>query len=157
MDTEANEGAIEAIRKAALKIQEDDDNSDDSDSDDFTDEQMFATDKLLADAFRAKRLELSRKKALKVAAADFKFRALSLLELFAKSQPSSKFLPEIIVPRLLSASRNARIRFKSNPMEKSFLELAQRIDSVLTKHACKHAAMVTGTRKDIHEILTHLA
>ena len=156
MDTEANEGAIEAIRKAALKIQEDDDNSDDSDSDDFTDEQMFATDKLLADAFRAKRQELSRKKALKVAAADFKFRALSLLELFAKSQPSSKFLPEIIVPRLLSASRNARIRFKSNPMEKSFLELAQRIDSVLTKHACKHAAMVTGTRKDIHEILTQL-
>ena len=158
MDAEANEDAIEAIRKAAMKMQQDidDDNSGDSDSDDFTDEQMFATDKLLAEAFRAKRQELSRKKALKVAAADFKFRALSLLELFAKSQPSSKFLPEIIVPRLLNASRNARIRFKSNPMEKSFLELAQRIDSVLTKHACKHAAMVTGAGKDVHEILIQL-
>jgi len=156
MDTEANEGAIEAIRKAAMKMQEEDDNSDDSDSDEFTDEQMFATDKLLAEAFRAKRQELSRKKALKVAAADFKFRALSLLELFAKSQPSSKFLPEIIVPRLLNASRNARIRFKSNPMEKSFLELAQRIDSVLTKHACKHAGMVTGAGENIHEVLTQL-
>ena len=41
-------------------------------------------------------------------------------------------------------------------MEKSFLELAQRIDSVLTKHACKHAAMVTGAGKDMHEILIQL-
>jgi DNA polymerase phi len=151
MDTEENEGAIAAIRKAAMKMHRkkknnsDNDSGDDSsgsDDDDFTDDQMFATDKLLAEAFKAKRQELSRRKALKVAAADFKFRALSLLELFAKSQPNSKILPEQIVPRLLVASRNARVRFKSNPAEKSYLELAQRIDSVLTKYACKHAATV---------------
>ena len=77
---------------------------------------MFATDKLLAEAFRASRQELLRKKALKVAAADFKFRALSLLE-FCKVTTKLKISSEIIAPRLLNASRNARIRFKSNPME----------------------------------------
>jgi DNA polymerase phi len=70
--------------------------SDDSDSDDgagMDDEAMFKTDAALAAVLSLSKAEKTKKKTAAEALTHFKFRVLSLLELFIKAQPSSPLIP----------------------------------------------------------------
>ena len=91
---EANDAEIAAMRAAASKIvgtaAEDSDDSD-SESEGMDDAAMFRIDKLLAEAFKSRQQDLMRKKNLKRATRDFKFRVISLFQLYAKAQPGSAY------------------------------------------------------------------
>ncbi|EEH58414.1 uncharacterized protein MICPUCDRAFT_56167 [Micromonas pusilla CCMP1545] len=109
-----------------------DSGSDDSDSDDdaMDDDAMFRIDKLLGQAFKSRREDITRKKSLVRATRDFKFRVLALLELYARAQPGSQWLPGTALP-LLGAMQTALAA--GTPQASA---LAERIGGVLTKHVC---------------------
>ena len=127
---EANEAEIAAMRAAASKVVGTAGDSDsDSDSDGGMDDAaMFRIDKLLGEAFKSRQQDLRLKKNLKRATRDFKFRVISLLELYAKAQPGSPYLPGAVVT-LLDATRDAL--GKQDPQS---VQLAQRISSLINKH-----------------------
>jgi len=127
---EANEAEIAAMRAAASKVlgTTNDDDDDDSESEDMDDAAMFRIDKLLAEAFKSRQQDLMRKKNLKRATRDFKFRVISLFELYAKAQPGSAYLPGAAVT-LLDATREAL--GKQDPQS---TQLAERLASLISKH-----------------------
>lgn len=128
---EANEAEIAAMRAAASKIVGTaDGESDDSDSDSegMDDAAMFRIDKLLGEAFKSRQQDLMRKKNLKRATRDFKFRVISLFEIYAKAQPGSAYLPGAVVA-LLNAMRDSL--GKQDPQS---TQLAERIASLIVKH-----------------------
>ena len=128
---EANEDEIAAMRAAASKIvgaANDDSDESDSDSEGMDDAAMFRIDKLLAEAFKSRQQDLMRKKNLKRATRDFKFRVISLFQLYAKAQPGSAYLPGSVVT-LLDAMRDTL--GKQDPQS---TQLAERIASLISKH-----------------------
>lgn len=128
---EANDAEIAAMRAAASKIvgtaAEDSDDSD-SESEGMDDAAMFRIDKLLAEAFKSRQQDLMRKKNLKRATRDFKFRVISLFQLYAKAQPGSAYLPNAVVT-LLEAMRDSL--GKQDPQS---AQLAERIAALISKH-----------------------
>ena len=92
------------------------------------DAAMFRIDKLLAEAFKSRQQDLMRKKNLKRATRDFKFRVISLFQLYAKAQPGSAYLPGSVVT-LLDAMRDTL--GKQDPQS---TQLAERIASLISKH-----------------------
>ena len=126
---EANEAEIAAMRAAASKVVgTTNDDDDESESEDMDDAAMFRIDKLLAEAFKSRQQDLMRKKNLKRATRDFKFRVISLFELYAKAQPGSAYLPGAAVT-LLDATREAL--GKQDPQS---TQLAERLASLISKH-----------------------
>jgi len=128
---EANEAEIAAMRAAASKIvgaANDDSDDSDSESEGMDDAAMFRIDRLLAEAFKSRQQDLMRKKNLKRATRDFKFRVISLFQLYAKAQPGSAYLPGSVVT-LLDAMRDAL--GKQDPQS---TQLAERIASLISKH-----------------------
>ena len=128
---EANDAEIAAMRAAASKTvgtaAEDSDDSD-SESEGMDDAAMFRIDKLLAEAFKSRQQDLMRKKNLKRATRDFKFRVISLFQLYAKAQPGSAYLPNATVT-LLEAMRDSL--GKQDPQS---AQLAERIAALISKH-----------------------
>ena len=102
------------------------------------DDAMFGIDKLLGQAFKSRREDINRKKNLMRATRDFKFRVLSLLELYAKCQPASPYLPGAAMP-LLGAMQDALIA--GTPQSSA---LAERIGGVLTKSVCHAKDLPSG-------------
>jgi DNA polymerase phi len=92
------------------------------------DAAMFRIDKLLGEAFKSRQQDLMRKKNLKRATRDFKFRVISLFELYAKAQPGSAYLPGAAVT-LLDATRECL--GKQDPQS---TQLAERLASLINKH-----------------------
>ena len=143
-DTPLDEKKAAAIKAAlvkagALKENEDDESDSDSDpADGMDDEAMFGIDKLLGRAFKSQREDINRKKNLVRATRDFKFRVLSLLELYAKCQPASPYLPGAALP-LLGAMQDALVA--GTPQSAA---LAERIGGVLTKSVCHAKDLPTG-------------
>ena len=119
------------MRATASKIvgaANDDSDESDSDSEGMDDAAMFRIDKLLAEAFKSRQQDLMRKKNLKRATRDFKFRVISLFQLYAKAQPGSAYLPGSVVT-LLDAMRDTL--GKQDPQS---TQLAERIASLISKH-----------------------
>ena len=143
-DVAMDEGKAAAI-KAALARSDMAPKSDDSDDDDdpgMDDDAMFRIDKLLGQAFKSRRNDINRKKTLARATRDFKFRVLSLLELYARSQPSSPWLPGVALP-MLGAMQVALAA--GTPQGSA---LAERIGGVLTKHVCHARDLPSGAGKE---------
>ena len=143
---EANEAEIAAMRAAASKIVGTTDvDSDDSDSESegMDDAAMFRIDKLLAEAFKSRQQDLMRKKNLKRATRDFKFRVISLFEIYAKTQPGSAYLPSAIVT-LLDAMRESL--GKQDPQS---TQLAERISSLIVKHISHARDLPEGDDEDV--------
>ena len=138
---EKKAAAIKAalVKAGALKENDDDESDSDSDpADGMDDEAMFGIDKLLGRAFKSQREDINRKKNLVRATRDFKFRVLSLLELYAKCQPASPYLPGAALP-LLGAMQDALVA--GTPQSAA---LAERIGGVLTKSVCHAKDLPTG-------------
>ena len=102
------------------------------------DDAMFGIDKLLGQAFKSRREDINRKKNLMRATRDFKFRVLSLLELYAKCQPASPYLPGAAMP-LLGAMQDALMA--GTPQSSA---LAERTGGVLTKSVCHAKDLPSG-------------
>ena len=95
------------------------------------DDAMFSIDKRRwARRSSRRRDDITRKKSLVRATRDFKFRVLALLELYARAQPGSPWLPGTALP-LLGAMQTALAA--GTPQASA---LAERIGGVLTKHVC---------------------
>jgi DNA polymerase phi len=77
-----------AARDAAI-----DDGEDSDDGAGMEDDAMFKADAALAAVLSLSKAEKSKKKAAAEALTHFKFRVLSLLEMFIKAQPASPLLP----------------------------------------------------------------
>ena len=143
-DAPLDEKKAAAIKAALVKagaLKENDEYESDSDSDPadgMDDEAMFGIDKLLGRAFKSQREDINRKKNLVRATRDFKFRVLSLLELYAKCQPASPYLPGAALP-LLGAMQDALVA--GTPQSAA---LAERIGGVLTKSVCHAKDLPTG-------------
>ena len=138
---EKRAAAIKAalVKAGALKDADDDDSDTDEDpADAMDDDAMFGIDKLLGQAFKSRREDINRKKNLMRATRDFKFRVLSLIELYAKCQPASPYLPGAAMP-LLGAMQDALIA--GTPQSSA---LAERIGGVLTKSVCHAKDLPSG-------------
>ena len=138
---EKRAAAIKAalVKAGALKDADDDDSDTDEDpADAMDDDAMFGIDKLLGQAFKSRREDINRKKNLMRATRDFKFRVLSLLELYAKCQPASPYLPGAAMP-LLGAMQDALMA--GTPQSSA---LAERIGGVLTKSVCHAKDLPSG-------------
>ncbi|OUS49590.1 DNA polymerase phi-domain-containing protein [Ostreococcus tauri] len=107
------------------------------------DAAMFRIDKLLAEAFKSRQQDLMRKKNLKRATRDFKFRVISLFEIYAKTQPGSAYLPSAIVT-LLDAMRESL--GKQDPQS---TQLAERISSLIVKHISHARDLPEGDDEDV--------
>jgi DNA polymerase phi len=130
---------LRSSRLVRSRRNEDDESDSDSDpADGMDDEAMFGIDKLLGRAFKSQREDINRKKNLVRATRDFKFRVLSLLELYAKCQPASPYLPGAALP-LLGAMQDALVA--GTPQSAA---LAERIGGVLTKSVCHAKDLPTG-------------
>ncbi len=79
--------------KAARDAVVDDDGEDSDDGAGMEDDAMFKADAALAAVLSLSKAEKSKKKAAAEALTHFKFRVLSLLEMFIKAQPASPLLP----------------------------------------------------------------
>ena len=136
---EKRAAAIKAALVKAGALKDDDDSDTDEDpADAMDDDAMFGIDKLLGQAFKSRREDINRKKNLMRATRDFKFRVLSLLELYAKCQPASPYLPGAAMP-LLGAMQDALIA--GTPQSSA---LAERIGGVLTKSVCHAKDLPSG-------------
>jgi DNA polymerase phi len=124
-----------ALAKVGANIDSDEE---DDPAENMDDDAMFGIDSLLGQAFKSRRHDIKRKKNMVVATRDFKFRVLALLELYARSQPASPWLPGAALP-LLSAMRTAL--GQGTPQASA---LAERIGGVLTKHVCHARDLPTG-------------
>ena len=125
---EARAAAIAAaLAKSGAAIDSDEE---EDPAEDMDDDAMFSIDKLLGQAFKSRREDIKRKKNMVRATRDFKFRVLALLELYARTQPGSPWLPGAALP-LLGAMQTALSA--GTPQSTA---LAERIGGVLTKHVC---------------------
>ena len=130
-----------ALAKSGANIDSDEE---EDPAEDMDDEAMFSIDALLGQAFKSRRNDIKRKKSMVRATRDFKFRVLALLELYARAQPASPWLPGAALP-LLGAMQTALAA--GTPQASA---LAERIGGVLTKHVC-HARDVP-TRAGIEPV-----
>ena len=125
---EARAAAIAAaLAKSGAAIDSDEE---EDPAEDMDDDAMFSIDKLLGQAFKSRREDIKRKKNMVRATRDFKFRVLALIELYARTQPGSPWLPGAALP-LLGAMQTALSA--GTPQSTA---LAERIGGVLTKHVC---------------------
>jgi hypothetical protein len=92
--------------KAARDAVVDDDGEDSDDGAGMEDDAMFKADAALAAVLSLSKAEKSKKKAAAEALTHFKFRVLSLLEMFIKAQPASPLLP--VRTRVPAVARHRR-------------------------------------------------
>tara|TARA_B110000977_G_scaffold21250_1_gene25502 strand:+ start:17225 stop:21355 length:4131 start_codon:yes stop_codon:yes gene_type:complete len=143
-----DESPVDATRAAAIAaaLQKSGANIDSDEEEDpaenMDDEAMFDIDALLGQAFKSRRNDIKRKKSMVRATRDFKFRVLALLELYARTQPASPWLPGAALP-LLGAMQTALAA--GTPQSSA---LAERIGGVLTKHVCHARDVPTGAGSD---------
>jgi DNA polymerase phi len=136
-DSDSDDGPVDETRAAAIaaalaKSGANIDSDEEEDpAEDMDDEAMFSIDALLGQAFKSRRNDIKRKKSMVRATRDFKFRVLALLELYARAQPASPWLPGAALP-LLGAMQTALAA--GTPQASA---LAERVGGVLVKHVCR--------------------
>ena len=136
-ESDSDDGPVDETRAAAIaaalaKSGANIDSDEEEDpAEDMDDEAMFSVDALLGQAFKSRRNDIKRKKSMARATRDFKFRVLALLELYARAQPASPWLPGAALP-LLGAMQTALAA--GTPQASA---LAERVGGVLVKHVCR--------------------
>ena len=110
---EARAAAIAAaLAKSGAAIDSDEE---EDPAEDMDDDAMFSIDKLLGQAFKSRREDIKRKKNMVRATRDFKFRVLALLELYARTQPGSPWLPGAALPLWAPCRRRSPLGRPSPP------------------------------------------
>ena len=127
-EEEEGEQGADGARAAAEQEEEEE-----SDGDGMDDDAMFAMDGALTAVLSASSAAKRDKKVAVEVALHFRFRALSLLEAFMRSHPSSPLLPTTVLPLLRALATAAAGPAASPP-------LAQRVRLIFSKTLCRGPA-----------------